>query len=63
VDVVRNWEKTFDQPAMPYFTPDRRSWPALETYWEHFWYPPMAEYTVQFPMAALAYTWGYLAAR
>jgi hypothetical protein len=63
VDQVRSWEETFDKVARSCFTPDRKSWPALETYWEQFWYPPMAEYTVQHPMAATSYAWGFLAAR
>jgi endoglucanase len=63
VDQVRSWEKIFELPVQIFFTPARPSWPALETYWEDFWYPPMAEYTVQHPMAAIAYTRGYLAAR
>ena len=38
-------------------------WPTIEAYWDIFWYPPICEYTVQQPMAANAYVWGYLAAR
>ncbi len=38
-------------------------WPTAEAYWDVFWYPSVCEYTVQSPMAANAYLWGYLAAR
>ena len=43
--------------------PDVQKWPTLEAYWDVFWYPTICEFTVQTPMAANAYTWGYLAAR
>ena len=38
-------------------------WPTAEAYWDVFWYPSVCEFTVQQPMAANAYLWGYLAAR
>jgi len=38
-------------------------WPTTEAYWDVFWYPAVCEFTVQQPMAANAYIWGYLAAR
>ncbi len=43
--------------------PDVQQWPALEAFWDVFWYPSMCEFTVHQPMAANAYVWGYLAAR
>jgi len=43
--------------------PSGKDWPTLEAYWDVFWYPIICEYTVQLPMAANAYVWGYLAAR
>jgi endoglucanase len=46
-----------------YCYPDVQQWPTLEAYWDVFWYPTICEFTVQTPMAANAYTWGYLAAR
>jgi hypothetical protein len=47
----------------PFFRPEERDWPRLETLWAAFWYPPINEYTVQSPMAHNGYVWGYLAAR
>jgi endoglucanase len=43
--------------------PPSSEWPIMEGYWDVFWYPMVCEFTVQTPMAANAYTWGYLAAR
>jgi endoglucanase len=43
--------------------PPSREWPIIEAYWDVFWYLVVCEFTVQTPMAANAYTWGYLAAR
>lgn len=43
--------------------PSGKDWPTLEAYWDVFWYPIICEYTVQLPMAANAYVWGYLATR
>ena len=43
--------------------PKGAEWPTAEAYWDIFWFPPMCEFTVQQPMAANAYVWGYLAAR
>jgi endoglucanase len=43
--------------------PDVQQWPTLEAFWDVFWYPSICEFTVQSPMAANAYVWGYLAAR
>jgi endoglucanase len=43
--------------------PPVAQWPTAEAYWDVFWYPAVCEFTVQQPMAANAYLWGYLAAR
>lgn len=43
--------------------PPIEEWPTMEAYWDVFWYPSICEFTVQQPMAANAYVWGYLAAR
>jgi len=43
--------------------PPVAQWPTAEAYWDVFWYPSVCEFTVQQPMAANAYLWGYLAAR
>jgi endoglucanase len=43
--------------------PPLKQWPALEAFWDVFWDPIVCEYTIQKPMAANAYVWGYLAAR
>ncbi len=55
-----NWAQNF---VAKYCYPDVQQWPALDAYWDVFWYPSMCEFTVQTPMAANAYVWGYLAAR
>jgi endoglucanase len=47
--------------ADPHLFPAFDQWPTLEAYWDIFWYPPMCEFTVQSPMAEVAYVWGYLA--
>jgi len=43
--------------------PPLAQWPTAEAYFDVFWYPAICEFTVQSPMAANAYLWGYLAAR
>ena len=47
----------------PYCYPPPERWPAIEAFWDVFWYPEMCEFTVMSPMAPNAYAWGYLAAR
>jgi endoglucanase len=49
------------QLVEPYIFPAAKDWPAIESYWDVFWFPAMNEYTVQSPMAVNAYVWGYLA--
>lgn len=44
-------------------TPDARTWPAYESYWDIGAAPYMNEYTVTQTMMPTAYTWGFLAAR
>ncbi|MFP4056765.1 MAG: glycoside hydrolase family 9 protein [Candidatus Brocadiia bacterium] len=44
-------------------SPPPERWPTIEAWWDVFWYPAVCEFTVQTPMAANAYVWGYLAAR
>jgi endoglucanase len=63
VDEKMGWDETFARVVRPYLRPEMAAWPRLETYWESFWYPPITEYTVQWPMAQNAYVWGYLASR
>jgi len=63
IDEGVSWDETFARTVRPYLRPELAEWPRLETYWEAFWYPPITEYTVQWPMAHNAYVWGYLAAR
>jgi endoglucanase len=63
MDVTRDPEYFGTKVAAPYCYPDVMTWPALECYFDIFWSPVMCEYTVQSPMAANAYVWGYLAAR
>ena len=43
--------------------PDVLTWPAIEAYWDVFWYPEMCEYTVMQTLMNTAYAWGYLAGR
>lgn len=42
--------------------PALAGWPSLEAYFDVFWWPSMCEYTVQSPMADVAYGLGVLAA-
>jgi endoglucanase len=63
IDQGAEWDETFARVVRPYLRPEHAEWPKLETYWESFWYPPITEYTVQWPMAQNAYVWGTLAAR
>ena len=63
IDGRMSWDETFARVVRPYLRPEMAQWPRLETYWESFWYPPITEYTVQWPMAQNAYVWGYLASR
>jgi len=51
-------QKLADQTLFPPFG----QWPTTEAYWDIFWHPPMCEFTIQKPMAQIAYVWGYLAA-
>jgi endoglucanase len=53
----------FLQMVQPYIFPAVKDWPAIESYWDVFWFPAMCEYTIQQPMAVNAYVWGYLAGR
>lgn len=46
-----------------YCHPEVLKWPTLEAFWDVFWYPEVCEFTVQNPMATVAYLWGILAAR
>ena len=45
-----------------YCHPEVQKWPTLEAYWDVFWYPEICEFTVQHPMATVAYVWGFLSA-
>lgn len=45
-----------------YCHPEVQKWPTLEAYWDVFWYPEVCEFTVQHPMATVAYVWGFLSA-
>lgn len=47
----------------PYIYPAAKDWPAIESFWDVFWFPAMCEYTIHQPMAVNAYVWGYLAGR
>ena len=61
---VENDEDNWAQKIVAgYCYPEVQSWPTLEAFWDVFWYPSICEFTVQSPMAANAYVWGYLAAR
>ena len=63
LEMARNgagWAQKFVEPHV---SPKVEDWPALEHFFDVLWHPLMCEYTVQEPMAANAYVWGYLAAR
>lgn len=61
---VQNEKDNWAQKIVARFCyPDVQQWPTLEAFWDVFWYPSICEFTVQSPMAANAYVWGYLAAR
>lgn len=42
----------------PYIFPAAKDWPAIESYWDVFWFLPMCEYTIYQPMVVNAYVWG-----
>lgn len=48
--------------AAPHTYPALETWPAMEAYFDLFWWPSMNEFTVQSPMAEVAYGLGVLAA-
>ena len=55
----KEWgQKLADANLYPSFD----KWPTVEAYWDVFWYPIMCEFTIQRPMAQVAYVWGYLSA-
>jgi endoglucanase len=61
---VQNEKDSWAQKIVARFCyPEVQQWPTLEAFWDVFWYPSICEFTVQSPMAANAYVWGYLAAR
>lgn len=62
-DVVLDKDSWAQKIVAKYCFPDVQQWPTLDAFWDVFWYPSMCEFTVQTPMAANAYVWGYLAAR
>jgi endoglucanase len=62
-DPVRGKDSWEQKLVRPHIYPDVLKWPAVEAFWDVFWYPSMCEYTVDKPMAANAYAWGYLASR
>jgi endoglucanase len=43
--------------------PEAKTWPATESYYDAFLYPPMNEFTVHQTMLPTSFVWGYLAAR
>jgi len=62
-DVARNLNHWGMKLVGRFAHPPVKAWPTAEAYWDVFWYPQICEFTVQQPMAANAYIWGYLAAR
>ena len=48
--------------ADPFLYPEYKEWPAVEAFWDVFWYSSMDEFTIHNPMAEVAYVRGYLAA-
>ncbi|MBI2301880.1 MAG: glycoside hydrolase family 9 protein [Armatimonadetes bacterium] len=47
----------------PFVYPEITTWPAVEGFWDVFWYPMINEYTVQQNIGPNAFVWGYLAGR
>jgi endoglucanase len=43
--------------------PEAKTWPATESYYDVFMYPPMNEFTVHQTMQSTSFVWGYLAGR
>jgi len=62
-DVQRNLNHWGMKLVGRFCFPQVKHWPTMEAYWDVFWYPQVCEFTVQQPMAANAYIWGYLAGR
>lgn len=62
-DIERNLGHWGMKLVAQFAFPPVKQWPTAEAYFDVFWYPQMCEFTVQQPMAANAYLWGYLAAR
>jgi endoglucanase len=48
---------------LPKLYPAGKTWPATESYYDVFMYPPMNEYTVHQIMQSTSFVWGYLAGR
>ncbi len=63
IDVARHQNYWAQKVVSAYSYPEVQRWPTLEAFWDVFWYPPVCEFTVQNPMAANAFAWGYLAFR
>jgi len=63
IDVEMKVQKWAQKLVDKYCHPKGKKWPTIEAYWDVFWYPIICEFTIQTPMAANAYVWGYLAAR
>ncbi|KKK90099.1 hypothetical protein LCGC14_2726480, partial [marine sediment metagenome] len=63
VDPLKHRNYFGQKLVAPYCHPKPEKWPTIEAFWDVFWFPAMCEYTVQNPMANVAYVWGYLAAR
>jgi endoglucanase len=63
IDTQHDFQKWAQDMVGLHLHPEYKQWPALEAYWDVFWFPVMCEFTVHQPMAMNAYVWGYLAAR
>lgn len=60
-DPVRNWDATFWPLIDANTYPGVKEWPAMECYFDIFWFPSMTEYTIMETMGPASYAWGYLA--
>ncbi len=54
---------TNSKKIMQRLYPEGKIWPATESYYDVFIYPPMNEFTVHQTMQSTSFVWGYLAGR
>ncbi|MBI2303116.1 MAG: glycoside hydrolase family 9 protein, partial [Armatimonadetes bacterium] len=62
-DPVRDRGTWAQKNLAPYIYPEVNTWPAVEAFWDVFWYPSINEYTVQQNIGPNAFVWGYRTGR